>query len=187
MNKNILALTGEPGSGKDTVCNYFEADLSDSARLRFSDPLFEILSMFCDEVTREDQQWLVKNLRERFGENVLGRAIKKKIKKSKASWIVLNGLRKWSEFEMVEKLGGKVIYVTARPKLRWQRLQNREEKGDDQDSFDNFLKKDKNSPERQISEIGKKADIQIENNGSMKELEEKSKEALESLKQKLNK
>lgn len=170
MNKNIIAITGEPGAGKDTVCDYLNEGLPASTSLRFSDPLFETLSMFCDKVTRKDQQWLVKKLRERFGENVLGQAIKKKIKKSDSNKILLNGMRKWSEFEMIKELGGKVIYVTARPKLRWQRLQDRGEKADDQDSFDNFLKKEKDSAEAQIPKIGEKADFKIENNESKKEL-----------------
>lgn len=186
MNKNLLAITGEPGAGKDTVCDCLQKELPDPARLRFSDPLFDTLSMFCDEVTRNDQQWLVKKLRERFGENVLGRAIKKKIKKSKADWIILNGLRKWGEFEMIKNLGGKLIYVTARPKLRWQRLQNRKEKGDDQDSFENFLKKEENSPERDISEIGQSADFQIKNNDSKEKLKQKTKEILKKIQKEAN-
>lgn len=183
MNKNIiLAVTGEPGSGKDTFCDFLAEKLEDFTFLKFSDPLTEALKIFHDKASREDQQWLVGQLRQRFGENILGQAIKRKIKKTNSNWIILNGLRKWSEYEMIKNLDGKLIYVTASPKTRWRRLQKREEKADDKDNFNNFLKKEKHSAEADIPKIGKKVDFTVKNEKDLDHLKKEAERIITKLK-----
>ena len=164
--KMILGLVGETGSGKDTFCDYFKKIRKGVFVFCFSQPLTEALRIFFDEVKKEDQQWLVKALRERFGNNILGEAIAKKIKNVKKGLVILNGVRMWEEFKMIKKFGGKIVYVTADPKIRWQRIQNRGEKKDDKISYQKFLKMEKAASEILIPKIGKKADFKIENNGS---------------------
>ncbi len=168
--RRVLGLVGEPGSGKDTFCDYLNRNRKDVFILRFSQPLTEALRIFFDQVKREDQQWLVIALRKRFGNNILGEAVAKKIKNIKKGLIILNGVRMWEEFKMIKKLGGKIIYITADSKIRWQRVSKRGEKKDDKVSYQKFLKMEKAASEILIPEIGKKADYKIENNGSVKDL-----------------
>jgi len=164
--RRILGLVGETGSGKDTFCDCLKEIRKDIIIFRFSQPLTEALGIFFDKIKKEDQQWLVAALRERFGNNILGEAIAKKIKNIKKGLVVLNGVRMWEEFKMIKKIGGKIIYITADSKIRWQRIQNRGEKKDDKISYQKFLKMEKATSEILIPKIGKKADYKIENNGS---------------------
>lgn len=182
--KKIIGVVGETGSGKDTFCDYLNPvrnrerlrlrSISNGVKkikrnvfvFRFSQSLTEALGIFFDEVRKEDQQWLATALRERFSNNILGEAIAKKIKNVKKGLIILNGIRMWEEFKMIKKFGGKIIYITADSKTRWQRIQNRGEKKDDRVSYQKFLKMEKAATEILIPKIGKKADYKIENSGS---------------------
>jgi dephospho-CoA kinase len=168
--KKIIGLVGETGSGKDTFCDYLRKNYKNVFCFRFSDPLSEILRIFFNEVKKEDQQWLAPILRKRFGNNILGEAIKRKIKNIKKGIIILNGIRTWEDFKMIKDLGGKTVYITADQKIRWQRLQSRGEKKDDKIPYQKFLKMEKAKTEILIPKIGKIADFQIENNGSKQNL-----------------
>ena len=180
--KKVLGVLGKPGAGKDTFCDFFE-ELHDSVEVvKFSDTLSDILLMFLDQVKREDQQWLVNNLRDRFGEDVLARATKKKIKKIEADFILLNGVRVADDKEMIEEVGGDLVYIKTKPKLRWKRMKKRGEKKDDDVSFEKFLELDKGRSEREIEKIGEEADFIIDNSKSKKELEKQ----VQNLIQKLN-
>jgi len=164
--KKILGLVGETGSGKDTFCNFVKKNYAKVSCFRFSQPLTEVLGIFFDEIKKEDQQWLAPALRKRFGNNILGEAIAKKVRNIKEGIIILNGIRVWEEYKMIKNLGGKIIYITADSKTRWQRITKRKEKKDDSVSYQKFLKMEKAETEILISQIGKKAEFKIENNGS---------------------
>jgi dephospho-CoA kinase len=120
-------------------------------------------------------------LREKFGNNILGEAIAKKIKNVKKGLIILNGIRMWEEFKMIKKFGGRIIYITADSKIRWQRIQNRGEKKDDKISYQKFLKMEKAATEILIPKIGKKADYKIKNNGSVKDFHRNIKSILNKI------
>jgi len=167
MPKVIIGLIGETGSGKDTFCDYIKKTVKEPVFcFRFSDTLSEILMILFGEVKKEDQQWLGKALREQYGNDILARAMSKKIKNIVNGFIILNGIRYWEEFEMVKKLDGKNLYITADQKIRWQRINKRGEKIDDSSSFDKFLEKERAKTEILVPELGEKSDFKIENNGS---------------------
>lgn len=169
--QEILGVLGKPGAGKDTFCDFFKRNNSSVEVLKFSDSLTEALKIFLSDVKREDQQWLVNELRDRFGEDILAKAVKKKIKNSDSDFILLNGVRVQDDFEMVKEVGGKLVYIQTKPKLRWKRMKERGEKKDDDVSYEKFLELDKGRSEREIEKIGKKADFTIKNNKSKEELE----------------
>jgi len=170
MKKIIIGLTGEMGAGKDTFCQHIqEVSNKPVFCFKFSDPLSEVLRIFFDSVRREDQQWLAVLLRDRFGKDILAKAIEKKVKNIQEGLIILNGIRYREEFNMTKKMRGKIIYITADSKLRWQRLQDRGEKKDDSAPYEKFLELEKAATESLIQEMGKEADYKIENNGSLEE------------------
>jgi dephospho-CoA kinase len=179
--KKILGLVGETGSGKDAFCDYFKKNKKSIFIFRFSQPLTEALRIFFDEIKKEDQQWLGTILRKKFGNNILGKAIKKKIKNIKKGIIILNGIRAIEEARMVKSLGGRIIYITAGLKLRWQRIQNRGEKKDDRASCQKFLNMEKAKTEILIPKIGKRADFKIENDGSLEDFYKKIKLLLKKI------
>ncbi len=172
MKKNILGIIGKPGAGKDTLCDYFKKNSNSVEVLKFSDPLSEVLRIFFEEVKREDQQWLVNQLRDNFGEDILAKAIKKKIKELKTDYVLLNGVRVWDDYDMLKEVGGDLVFIETDSKLRWKRTKERGEKKDDNVSYKKFLELDQGRSERQIEKIGRKADFIIDNNGTKEELEE---------------
>lgn len=174
MSKIIIGLIGETGSGKDTFCDRIKKTVKKPVFcFRFSDPLSEVLKIFFDEVKKEDQQWLAGNLRERFGENILGEAIKKKVNGMKKGIIILNGVRMPQEVKMIKEIGGKIIYITADSRTRWERVTKRGEKKDDSVSYEKFLEMEKAKSEVNIPDLGREADFRIENNGSVDNLYKK--------------
>jgi dephospho-CoA kinase len=172
MKKNILGVIGKPGAGKDTFCDFLEERDNSVEVLKFSDPLSEVLRIFFEEVKREDQQWLVNQLRDNFGEDILAKAIKKKIKELKTDYVLLNGIRVWDDYDMLKEVEGSLVFIKTDSKLRWERTKKRGEKKDDDVSYEKVLELDQGRSERQIEKIGAKADFVIDNNGTKKELEE---------------
>ena len=179
--KKIIGLVGEIGSGKDTFCGYVKENYKDVYVFRFSDSLTEILKMFFDSVKREDQQWLGEILRERFGKDILFKAILRKADKIDEGIIVLNGVRKEGETKTIKENGGKIVYITADQKLRWERVRIRKEKADDDVPFEKFVEMGKAEAELQITTVGAMADFKLENNGSKEEFYKKVKEIIESI------
>ncbi|MFC1663601.1 AAA family ATPase [Patescibacteria group bacterium] len=183
MKKIIIGLVGETGSGKDTFCKYVKKNVKEPVFcFRFSDFLSKIIRVFFDEVKKEDQQWLGIVLRQRFGNDILIKALLKKIKSIKGGIIILNGMRYWEEYKMIKNLGGKIIYITCDKKIRWQRVRKRGEKKDDLLSYKKFLEREKSKTETLISQIAKKADFKIENKGSRKKFYQEIKKITSKLK-----
>ncbi len=163
MKKTIIGLVGETGSGKDTVAEYLR-DNYNAKLMRFSDPLKDTLSIYFDKLSKDDQAWLYEVFRERFGDDVLSKAIQKRVEDIDAELVIINGLRMPSDYDFMQRFpDSKVLYVTVPSKLRWKRVTGRGEKTDDDISFEAFQELDTRSTEVHIPEIGSKADWRINN------------------------
>ncbi|MCD4694199.1 hypothetical protein K8R62_02460, partial [bacterium] len=76
----------------------------------------------------------------------------------------------------------KLIYVTADPKIRYERSKKRGEKAEEsKQSYQTFLNKEASATEKYIKTLGKKADFKITNNGSEKELEKQVDEMMSKI------
>jgi len=179
--KKIIGLTGEIGSGKDTFCGYAKQNYQNVFVLRFSDALTDVLKIFFDAVKREDQQWLGSSLRERFGTDILVKALIKKANSISEGIVILNGVRAESEAQAIKDAGGKIIYITAEQKTRWERVKIRGEKADDNVPWEKFVEMGKASTELQIPGIGAKADFKIENNGTKELFYQEIKKIIDSI------
>lgn len=168
--KKIIGIVGEMGAGKDTFCEYVKANYQDVYFLRFSDGLTAALKVFFDDIKREDQQWLSSALRERFGQNILVKALIKKVNSIDKGIIILNGVRRTDDFSGLREIGGKLIYITADIKKRWERVVLRKEKADDDVPFEKFVELGNAEAEQLITTIGKEAEFTINNDGSKEEL-----------------
>jgi dephospho-CoA kinase len=169
----IIGLVGESGAGKDTVADYLKHRY-DATLLRFSDPLKKTLSMLVERPSRADQAWLAVALKERFGNDVLFRMLKRQMNGSPL--VSLNGLRYTEDLEFLRTFPRyTLIYVTCDPKVRWERSIKRGEKSDDNIDFEEFVKMEKSlETERAIPEIGKEAHYTIYNNSTLEDLFEKT-------------
>jgi dephospho-CoA kinase len=176
--KKIIGIVGEIGSGKDTFCDFVKENYKNVYFLRFSDGLTEALKIFFDDIKREDQQWLSTELRERFGQDILVKALIKKINSLNEGIIILNGVRRPGDFTALKEIGGNLFYVTADIKKRWERVVLRKEKADDDVSFERFLELCGAEAETQIPLIGVQTNVKIENNGTKEEFYEQIKKVI---------
>jgi len=180
MNKKIIGLVGETGSGKDTFCRIVEKSFPSVISLRFSEVLTKILGLFFKDIKKEDQQWLANVLRDRFGEDILMKSVARKIKECDGEVIIVNGIRVKEEIDFIKGIGGMIVYITLDTKKRWERIKERGEKKDDNVSYEKFLEIDSGRTEVQIKEIGKNADITIKNDEGISFLEEEAKKIIKN-------
>ncbi len=161
--KIIIGLLGETGSGKDTVAEYLKEKYG-AKLMRFADPIKDTLSIYFDKLSKEDQAWLYLVFKNRFGEDILSRAMAKRVNDEESPLIIINGVRMPSDYDFVKKYpNSQVLYITASEKTRWQRVTSRGEKSDDNIALEKFRELDQVETEAHIPEIGSKADKTIYN------------------------
>ena len=167
----VIGLVGEGGSGKDTVAGYLERRYG-VVSLRFSDPIKELLRLFFDQPSREDQSWVGSTFRERFGKDIFIRAVDRRIRAVGIGVFSKNSIRYKEDASFVRSfVRHAMIYVTADQCLRWERSQRRGEKSDDTMDFETFCRLESTlETEKDIGEIGKRADYSIRNEGTTDEL-----------------
>lgn len=172
--KIVIGLVGESGSGKDTAADYLKHRYG-AVLLRFSDPIKELLHMFFDQPSREDQAWIGAEFKKRFGKDIFIRAVERKMHATDGDLFSVNGLRYPEDAKFVRSFPGSVLlYVTADQKLRWERSLHRGEKSDDNIDFEAFRKLEASlETEQSIPSIGAKADFTVENSGSLNDLFQK--------------
>ncbi|MBI2338118.1 hypothetical protein HYU95_02945 [Candidatus Daviesbacteria bacterium] len=183
----VLGLVGEKGSGKQTFVNFLKQiassrtprnDKSEASvirQVRFSDILAQTLILWDIPITRSNLQKLSLMMSETFGQTALAKAAKFYFEGDRADIIILDGIRRAAEVRLVRSFpDNTLIYITADQKLRYQRLKTRSEKvGEVGLTFEQFLKEEKSKAEKEIPKISKKADIKLENNGSLEEFKAK--------------
>ncbi|MCX6694892.1 MAG: AAA family ATPase, partial [Candidatus Altiarchaeota archaeon] len=178
--KIIIGLIGRIGSGKTAVADHI-VGRHGARYLRFSDVLRDILHRVHQPNTRENLQNLGLALRKTFGDGVLADIMEKDVMISESRIIVVDGIRYDDEFDMVKRIGGKVVYVTAPEKVRYERTLVRGTRGEGDISLEQFKASGSRETERQIDSLGARADYRIDNDGSLEELERKTDVVVESL------
>lgn len=169
--KIILGLVGEIASGKGTMYDYL-SQKHDVGYHRFSTILRDILDRLHKDISRENMQKLSTILRENFEQDILAKVIAKDVKNDQHKIIIVDGVRRFADIKYLKEIKGfKLIYVTADVKKRYKRITKRSENfGDETKTFDDFQKENKQESEIEIGEVGKQADIIIDNNSSFDEL-----------------
>lgn len=173
----VIGITGEIGSGKDT----FSAHLIKIAkekkivRMRFSDILKETLDLWNIPLTRHNLQYLAIIMDKQYGKGTLTNAIRHKISSQTADFVILEGVRWLTDVPLIRSFElNYLIYITSEQEIRFKRVKKRAEKVDEKSlTINRFKLEDKEPTEIHISKIGKKADVKIENNKSLKEFLEK--------------
>lgn len=181
--KMIIGVVGKIAAGKTTVAKFFEE--KGFCRVSCSDPLIDLLTHNVSdyswipelpekaEPTRDRLIEFGKYLKDKYGGDILIRLAVDKKRHCKN--IVIDGVRSIEEVETIKRLGGKVIYVEARPEVRYERLRKRgAEKDKVIQSFEDFLRMDEEEEKLyHTTKLKEVADYVIVNEGTLEELREK--------------
>lgn len=175
--KIYIATVAEKGAGKGLFAEILEKLLPGKhvLMIRSSDFWKQILNVLGKEETRENMDIAATALRGGFRDDgILNAPLKKKMESADADVVVLDGLRKPEEVQLIKDLGGRIVFISAKPELRFQRRTEHVEKADERDiTFGQFVIQDELPSNRTIRSIGETmADARIENNGSVEEFEE---------------
>lgn len=183
--KYVIGLVGENGSGKDTFTTFFQAEAAPKKveKVRFSDVLTETLNAWDIPLTRANLQNLAIIMDGQYGKGTLTHATSQRIHNNTSDIIILEGIRWATDVEMLKSFEKSIlVYITADPKVRFDRMKARKEKVGERDlTYERFRQEEKAKTELDIPILGKKADFKIENNGSFKEFREKVKEFYNTL------
>ncbi len=167
----VIGLVGEKGSGKQTFVNFLKeiAPNLNIRQVRFSDILAQTLMIWDIPNTRSNLQKLSLIMEQGFGQASLANAAKFSAEGDNADLVIFDGIRRQSELDLVKNIPkSTLIYLTAAQNLRYERLKRRSEKvGEVGLTFEQFLKEEKSKAEINIPDLGKKADIKIENNSTL--------------------
>nr|AIA16114.1 AAA domain protein [uncultured bacterium]AIA16345.1 AAA domain protein [uncultured bacterium] len=169
--KLLLGFIGEINSGKDTAAEYL-VNKYGAYHIRQSHILDEILGVLGIEVSRRNEIDLGMALRSAFGADTVGKAVEKRLKQSDADIRVVQGIRFQEEFDIIQGMGAKMVYITAPSDMRYERSNKRREKSDDgQQTFTEFTATEKTEPtEVGIPMLGAQADVRICNDGDLDHL-----------------
>ncbi len=182
--KIVIGVLGEEGSGKDTFSHLLSPLIVPHTLLQVKTSGFlnETLQMWKLPNTRYNLQHLAIAMRSQFGETVLPNAIKKKISEASEDVVVLDAVRWEADRDLVRSFPiNFLVYITASPEVRFERLRHRHEKAGESDIiFEDFQKQEQVATETTIKTLAAEADFTIENNGSMEDFEKQVKEFYEN-------
>ncbi len=135
----LIGLTGENCSGKGTVAEYLEK--KGFATVSLSDVVREALAAEGKEITRDNLVQKANELRAKFGPGILAQKALAKTTPDKN--YVIDSIRNPAEVEELKKQKNFfLIYITASPEVRFERMRSRRREGDPS-SFVEFQKLEK--------------------------------------------
>jgi dephospho-CoA kinase len=138
----IIGIGGTNGSGKDTVGELL-AENHGWLFISVTEILRDELRHREDSITRKNLRLLSAEWRRQFGLGVLIDKALQEYEKKKAGHdiggLAIASLRNFGEAERVHELGGKVVWVDADPKIRYQRVIGRVRSDEDRITFEEFL------------------------------------------------
>jgi len=169
-NKIILGFVGDLSSGKGTASNYLKDKYSANS-YRFSTMLRDVAKRVYIETTRDNLQKLSTVLRENFGQDLLSKVMAEDVKNDPGQIVVVDGIRRESDITFLKIIEGfHLIYITADPKLRWERLCKRNENtGDSEKTYEEFLKDETAEADLPIKRLGQTAEVTLRNDGTVEE------------------
>ncbi len=169
----IIAVTGKRGCGKDTFADYLKKSHGFSI-LNFSgDALYPELKKRGFEITRENLIRVGMELREREGNDVLAKIIAEKIENG--SDYCISGMRFSEELDYMKSKFGSGFFLVAivcDAEKRYERILKRGDRGEANLTFEEFEEIDNRPTEKAIDELMERADIVIDNNGTIEEFHE---------------
>lgn len=177
----IIGLAGTNGSGKDSVGQIL-ASRNGFLFVSVTELLRAELVKRGLEVTRENLRALSAEWRRESGQ--LGVLVDKAVDEYKKSpgkfkGVAIASLRNPGEADRVHELGGKVVWIDADPRVRYDRVQanaaSRQRKGEDNKTFEQFKEEEATEMNKPVggddatlnmAAVKDKSDIRIINDGN---------------------
>lgn len=177
VDNMIYGIAGTFGSGKDTVAK----QLAGERNLLFistSDMVRKIALEQKGSVERPVLREVATEIRNKYGGGILAeKSLDEFYKSTGYKGVVVTGIRSLGEVKSITDAGGKIIFVDADIKIRYERMVQRARDQESLVSFEEFAKReniesagDSNDKSFNIMAISKIADITIVNNKGIKEL-----------------
>jgi dephospho-CoA kinase len=170
----IIGISGTDGSGKDSLGEMLE-ERHGWLAVSVSDLLREEAKRRGIPLKRHNLRLISAQWRRDYGMGVLVDKAIEVFKKSgnKYKGLVVIPMRNPGEAQHLKDLGGLLIWVDAKPKIRYKRIASRKRGTEDEVSFEEFIAEEKaqsthSGDEATLNLLGVKAlaDISLENNGS---------------------
>jgi dephospho-CoA kinase len=181
----IIGVSGTNASGKDELAEYLR-DKHGFLLFHTSDYIREVALEYYGNILRPTLIKTANELRVKNGAGVLAKMGIQKFndKNDKYPGVVISSLRAIGEADEIHNAGGRLIYLDSDRVTRYKRLFARGREDDNID-FDTFVKEEemelsnKDDPSKQsILDMKERADICIENDGTLEEFYEKIVKAL---------
>jgi dephospho-CoA kinase len=179
MNKQlqIIGLAGTNGSGKDSVGQLL-SEFHNYLFVSVTELLRSELKKRGEPITRENLRKVSSEWRSKRGLGVLIDMAIDKYQATKQNYdgIAIASLRNPGEVDRVHDLGGKVVWVDAEPRIRYERVQanalSRGRAGEDNMTYEQFLSEEESEMNRLVSgddttlnmlAVKERSDISIDN------------------------
>src|SRR3990167_2051439 len=140
----LIGISGTNGSGKDTVGDML-AERHDWLFVSVSEFLREEARRRNLPIEREHLRNISAEWRRQHGHGVLTERAAELFKKTagKHKGLVVIPLRHPGEAVKIKELGGKIVWVDADPKVRYQRIAGRGRSTEDKKTYEQFLNEEK--------------------------------------------
>ncbi len=182
-NKIVLGFVGDIASGKGTICKYLKEKHNINA-YRYSTMLRDVVQRLYIPESRDNLQLISKVLRENFGQDLMSKVIAFDVENDSNEVVIVDGIRRPTDIIYLEKMPGfNLIYITADPKIRWERLVKRAENpGDSEKTYEEFLANEQAEADSLTKKLGSTAKFTITNNGDFEELYNQTEDVLNKIK-----
>lgn len=170
----IIGIGGTNGSGKDTIAQML-VERHGWLMVQYSDFLREEAKKRGWPIERQYLSTISAEWRASHGPSVLTEKAVDLFNKSKDKYkgLVVLSMRHPGEATKVKELGGRVVWVDADPKIRYQRISGRGRSTEDKKTYEQFLAEEEaemhhsgDQATLSMSKVKDMADISLENNGS---------------------
>lgn len=171
----IIGIAGTNGAGKDSIGEML-AERHGWLFVSVSDYLRDEAKKRGLPIEREVLRTISAEWRREHSVGVLVDKAAEEFKHSadKYKGLAVVPMRNPGEAQRVKDLGGKIVWVDADPKIRYERIYSRQRSAEDQKTFEQFLKEEQDEMSHvdgdhhtlSLAGVKAKADIFIENNHS---------------------
>lgn len=173
----IIGLSGTFTSGKDALAEHLEQKFG-LMHISTGDIVREIAQTQRGSIERPILYEVANELRHSYGGGVLVERALDRYHNSIRTYagVVVTGIRSLAEAKAIKELGGQLIYIDAPIEMRFSRMQARQRDGEARITLDAFREREQKEMSSGISDadfnilqIGKMADVTLQNTGTIDE------------------